>query len=107
MTTVLMDTVVSPVAESGPRGFRGFPMPESTIAERLGSLDDKTVYLIDTGFGGSYQFMRQLQDWFAKHMPSVKTIRKRKPGGPFSGSAPELWEEVKEKGNAAVLGVAG
>jgi len=80
---------------------------EYTMAERPDSLDNKTVYLIDTGFGGSSKFMIQLQQWFSEKMPSVKTVRKRKPGIPFIGSAPELWNEIREKGDAAVLGVAG
>jgi hypothetical protein len=83
------------------------PQSEYDMAERLESLDNKTVYLIDTGFGGSSRFMIQLQKWFASNLPSVKTFRKRKPGIPFMGSAPELWNEIKEKGDAAVLGVAG
>lgn len=78
-----------------------------SMAERLDSLDNKTIYLVDTGFGGSGQFMIRLQKWFAETMPTVKTIRKRKPGGPFMGNTPELWKEIKEKGDAAVLGVAG
>jgi hypothetical protein len=39
-------------------------------------------------------------------MPSVKTVRRRKPGIPFMDDANELWEEIKAKGDAAVLGVA-
>jgi hypothetical protein len=65
------------------------------------------VYLVDTGFGGSYNFMLQLQKWFAEHMPSVKTMRKRKPGNVFMDDNNTLWEEIKEKGDAAVVGVAG
>jgi hypothetical protein len=84
------------------------PRPASTeMAKRTGSLDGKTVYLVDTGYGGSYKFMIQLQKWFAEHMPSVKTIRKRKPGNVFMDDNDSLWEEIKQKGDAAVLGVAG
>ncbi len=83
------------------------PQAAYNMADRPGSLDNKTVYLVDTGFGGSSRFMIQLQQWFALNIPSVKTVRKRKPGGPLNGSAPELWTEIKEKGDAAVLGVAG
>lgn len=83
------------------------PQAEYTMADRPGSLDNKTVYLVDTGFGGSSRFMIQLQQWFADVMPSVKTVRKRKPGGPLMGSAPELYKEINEKGDAAILGVAG
>jgi hypothetical protein len=98
-----------------PEIFRTGGMPETAfmaqssydMAARPDSLDNKTIYLIDTGFGGSSKFMIQLQKYFAEVMPSVKIIRKRKPGAPFMGSAPELWNEIKQKGDAAVLGVAG
>ena len=84
------------------------PVPSSgSFARRLDTLENKTVYLVDTGFGGSYNFMLQLQKWFKDHMPSVTTIRKRKPGNVFMDDNNDLWEEIKVKGNAVVLGVAG
>lgn len=84
------------------------PVPSSgSFARRLDTLENKTVYLVDTGFGGSYNFMLQLQKWFKEHMPSVTTIRKRKPGNVFMDDNNDLWEEIKVKGNAVVLGVAG
>lgn len=83
------------------------PKTQYAMADRLDSLDNKTVYLVDTGFGGSSRFMFQLQRWFTNVLPAVKTVRKRKPGNPFMGSVPELWKEIKEKGDAAILGVAG
>ena len=43
------------------------------MAPRLDSLDGKTVYLVDPRFDDSGLFLRQVQDWFADHMPSVKT----------------------------------
>lgn len=79
----------------------------SSLAKRLDSLDGKTVYLVDTGFGGSYRFMQQLQRWMREHMPAVTTVRKRKPGGPFADDNDALWEEIKQRGDAAVLGVGG
>ena len=84
--------------------------PRSTavpLAARLDNLDGKVVYLVDTGFGGSYRFMQQLQKWFDEHMPAVTTIRKRKPGFVFADDNDELWEEIKAKGDAAVIGVGG
>jgi len=79
----------------------------ASLAGRLETLDDKVVYLVDTGFGGSYRFMQQLQRWFEEHMPSVTTIRKRKPGNVFADDTDELWDEIKTRGHAAVLGVGG
>jgi hypothetical protein len=84
------------------------PAPTSPYkAKRLDTLEGKTVYLVDTGFGGSYNFMLQLQKWFDEHMPTVKTIRRRKPGNVFMDDNNTLWEEIKDKGDAAVVGVAG
>ena len=96
-----------PAGQGGPPPMAPPPMIPATFAKRLDKLEDKTVYLVDTGFGGSYQFMLQLQKWFKEHLPSVKTVRKRKPGNVFMDDNDELWEEVKVKGNAVVLGVAG
>jgi hypothetical protein len=77
------------------------------LAKRVDTLDGKVVYLVDTGFGGSYRFMQELQRWFGEHMPSVTTIRKRKPGNVFADDTDELWEEIKTRGDAAVIGVGG
>jgi hypothetical protein len=78
-----------------------------SLAPRLDSLHGKTVYLVDTGFGGSGKFLDQVQAWFAEHMPSVTTTRRRKTGSIFRDDTKDLWHEIKEKGQAAILGVAG
>lgn len=90
-----------------PPGMGGPALSSASFAKRLDTLENKTVYMVDIGFGGGYNFMLQLQKWFAEHMPSVTTIVKRKPGQVFMDDKNDLWEEVKEKGHAVVLGVAG
>ena len=106
-------SVMSPEAgiersKSEPPPFIREPMPSPpTFTRRLDTLENKTVYMVDIGFGGGYNFMLQLQKWFNENMPSVTTIVKRKPGQVFMDDRNDLWEEVKEKGNAVVLGVAG
>lgn len=85
----------------------GPPPAPRPLAGRLETLENKKVYLVDTGFGGSYKFMLQLQKWFNEYMPSVTTIRRRKPGEVFTDDRQELWEEIKAKGDAAVIGVGG
>jgi hypothetical protein len=113
MTVEVRFSVMNPEAgvqkgTGGPPPGMAGPAPSSgSFAGRLDTLDNKTVYLVDTGFGGSYKFMLQLQKWFAEHMPSVTTIRKRKPGNVFMDDNNDLWEEIKGKGQAVVLGVAG
>ena len=76
-------------------------------ARRLDTLDNKTIYLVDTGYGGSYRFMQQLEKWLKIHIPSVNTVRKRKTGHVFADDTTDLWEEIKAKGDAVILGVAG
>jgi hypothetical protein len=127
MSTEVRYTVMSPEVgveksvEGFPTGMGGAPsamgrpplgsgaaaLSSSPFARRLDTLENKTVYLVDIGFGGGYNFMLQLQKWFAENMPSVKTIRRRKPGNVFMDDNDTLWEEVKEKGDAVILGVAG
>jgi len=91
-----------------PPGMEPSTKPVEGGVKPLGTLENKTLYLVDTGFGGSYNFMLQLQKWFAENMPSVKTIRRRKPGNVFMDDNESLWEEIKETGgDGVVLGVAG
>lgn len=84
------------------------PAPSALVfAKRLDTLENKTVYLVDIGFGGGRNFMERLQKWFAENMPSVTTVVRRKPGRVFMDEGKELWEEIKAKGHAVVIGVAG
>jgi len=111
MATLLRSAVLNPEAyrtvrsagDNAPAKARSF----STLAPRLDSLNGKTVYLVDTGFGGSGKFLDQVQAWFAEHMPSVTTVRRKKTGNIFRDDTKEVWNEIKEKGQAAILGVAG
>ncbi|UCC16003.1 MAG: hypothetical protein JSU58_06405 [Dehalococcoidales bacterium] len=76
------------------------------MAERLDALEGKTVYLVNTGFAGGREFMEELQDWFAKNRPDVKTVLKNKTTSMFTDE-PALWREIKENGDAVVFGVGG
>jgi hypothetical protein len=114
-------SVISPEAErqvmgpeSIPLGMGGPPpgVPRTvstsiTFSKRLDTLENKTIYLVDIGFGGGYNFMVQLQKWFKENLPSITTIIRRKPGRVFADDNNDLWEEVKVKGHAVILGVAG
>lgn len=105
MTKELLVSVMSPEGQKTIMGGPASTLP--SIAKRLDTLENKTVYLVDTGFGGSYKFMQQLQKWFSEHLPSVTTVRKRKSGGVFMDDTTDLWEEIKARGHAVVIGVGG
>ena len=76
------------------------------MAPRLDSLEGKTVYLVDTGFAGSKEFMEEVQDWFTRNRPSTKTELVHKKTSMFTDD-PELWAEIKKNGDAVIFGVGG
>ena len=76
------------------------------MAERLDTLEGKTVYLVNTMFAGGHEFMEELRDWFARNRPGVKTeLRDKKLG--WATDDPPLWKEIKENSDAVVFGVGG
>lgn len=111
MATLLRSAVLNPEGYRMVRAAGGDasrkPPSFSSMAPRLDNLNGKTVYLVDTGFGGSGKFLDQVQAWLAERMPSVTTVRRSKTGNIFRDDTKDLWNEIKEKGQAAILGVAG
>jgi hypothetical protein len=81
-------------------------MQGQRMAPRLDSLGGKVVYLVETGFHGAKDFMDQAAEWFARNMPSVKTVSRSTKGSIFTDD-PAMWAEIEEKGDAAIVGVGG
>ena len=90
-------TVLSPV---------GYPpkVARKTAAPRLESLDGKTIYLVDCRFDDSIELLKQVQAWFARHMPGV-TTRIISLSATYQKDDPKTWEEIKANGHAAIVGV--
>ncbi len=108
MVTRVLSAVLNPEAERTPVSEgSGAGVSSWSMAPRPDSLNGKTVYLVNQGFGGSALFMEQFQAWFAENMPAVKTVLKRKTGFIFRDDTTDLWKEIKEKGDAVIFGVAG
>jgi hypothetical protein len=84
---------------------RGYPpkVVGKRLANRLESLDGKVVYLIDCLFENSDNFMEQLRQWFAEHLPSVVT-RIIKPRDSMVDD-PDMRATIAAQGNAAIIGV--
>jgi hypothetical protein len=90
------------MAVHDPRGYAP-RVTGKTLAPRLMSLEGKRLHLVDCLFDNSEVFMRELQAWFAEHLPRVLTeiVRPR-----------ESWEDdpamrarVEREADAAILGV--
>jgi hypothetical protein len=79
------------------------------LSPRLDTLEGKTLYMVDVNWGGpdaAYSVYEEMQDWFAKNMPGVKTVIRRKKGA-YSQDDPELWKEIAKNGQAAIVGISG
>ena len=90
------------IAVHDPRGY-----PPKVIGKRLAArpetLNGKLVGLVDCLFDNSEVFMDQLKDWFAQHLPPVKTPL-IKPHASWVDD-PAMRAKVAANGDAAILGV--
>lgn len=103
-----LTAVFNPEAQRTPASEgSGAGVPSWSMAPRLDTLNGKTLYLVNQGFGGSDLFLEQFQKWFAENMPTVKTVLRRKTGFIFRDDTKDLWKEIKERGDAVIFGVAG
>jgi hypothetical protein len=79
------------------------PMP---LAPRLDTIRGKKVYIIDVGFGGGWEFLEETAGWFQRNYPDVETVLRHKKGIMFVDE-PEMWNEIKQSGDAVIFGVGG
>jgi hypothetical protein len=80
------------------------PVNRFAMAPSLSTVDGKTIYLVDTGFFGADLLLEQVQGWFQRNMPSVKTVM-RKKAGTYPEEDPKLWAEIKANGNATIMAI--
>jgi hypothetical protein len=74
------------------------------MAPRFGSLDGKTIYLVDVHFVDGDKLLQQMQAWFAQHMPKVRTVLASK-AGVYTEDDPKLFSEIRERDAAVVMAV--
>ena len=85
------------------------PVKQVSLAPRLDTLQGKTIYLVDLNYEGikGTPVMGEIEAWFTKNMPGVKTELKLKKGS-YIADDPALWKEIADSGgDGVVLGVAG
>jgi len=77
------------------------------LSPRLDTVEGKTIYIVNNQWGGpegGYQLLGEVQKWFTDNMPGVKAVLRQTKGNMFTDD-PALWQEIKEKGDAAIIGV--
>jgi hypothetical protein len=84
----------------------GYPptIEQLGMARRLDSLEGKTVYLVDCRFDDGDLLLQQMQNWLAEYMPGVRTVFVQKDGV-YTEDDPRLFEEIRQRGDAVILGV--
>jgi len=88
-------TVLNPEGQPPPINL----MP---LAPRLDTIEGKTVYLVDIKFTATQQLLEELEKLLNERYPNTTIVLKMKAGS-YAESDPELWNEIKEKGDAAII----
>jgi len=86
-----------------PRGI----MPEIQripMATRLDTLDGKTIYIVDTKFARTRDFMETLHKVLQERYPKTNWILRDKTGG-YQVDDPKLWSEIREEGHGVIMGI--
>jgi hypothetical protein len=83
-------------------------VPRLPLSPRLSSLEGKTIYMVDIGWGGpeaGYDVLQVISKRLTQDIPGIKTVVVRKKGS-YMVDDPDLWKEIKAKGQAAILGLS-
>ena len=72
------------------------------MAQRLNTLDGKTIYIVDTKYPNTKNFVNKLAEDLSAKYPKAHWVSVDKPGG-YMEDAPALWAEIKKKGDAAIV----
>jgi hypothetical protein len=79
------------------------------LGPRLDTLDGKTIYMYDIQWGGpeaAYSVYEEMQGWFSRNMPSVKTVIHRGSGW-MTEDAAFLKVITDKKVDGVIIGIAG
>jgi hypothetical protein len=86
-----------------PRGIKP-PIRRIPMAARPKTLDGKTIYIVDTRFPRTGEFVEELFSVLQEKYPKTTWVFKYKYGG-YMDDDPDLWAEIKAKGHGMILAV--
>ena len=80
------------------------PVTLKPMAERLATLEGKTIYFVNTGYIGTDRLMAVMTDWFKANYPKTNVVIKSSGGG-MTGISEAVRTELREKADAAIVGL--
>jgi len=80
------------------------PIKLKLMAPRLNTLDGKTIYVVDQGYLGTDNLLKEMIVWLEKEYPKANFVFKRL-GMSMGPEPPPLFAEIKEKGDAVIMGL--
>jgi hypothetical protein len=86
-----------------PRGIQP-PIRRIPMATRPATLDGKTIYIVDTRYPRTREFVEELFNVLKEKYPKTNWILRDKFGG-YIDDDPKLWAEIKEKGHGMIMTV--
>ena len=101
--SVFAQTPDKKIAVMNPVGIKP-PIRQIPMAERPATLDGKTIYIVDTRFPRTREFVETLVKALTERYPKTIWILKDKFGG-YMDDDPKLWAETKEKSSGVIMTV--
>ncbi len=86
-----------------PRGIQP-PIRLIPMAQRLDTLDGKTIYVVDTKYPLTKPFVQEVYNVLKEKYPKTNWVFREKIGSYFDDDH-KLWAEIKEKGNGMVMAI--
>jgi hypothetical protein len=80
------------------------PIMLASMAPRLDTMDGKKIYLVDIHFTGTQVFLEEMARVLQEKYPKSSFIYKLKAGA-YAENDATLWEEIKQNGNAVLMGI--
>jgi len=101
--TVFAQTPNKKITVMNPRGIKP-PIRQIPMADRTATLDGKTIYIVDTRFPRTREFVETLVETLAERYPKTDWVLKDKYGG-YMDDDPKLWADIKENAHGAIVTV--
>lgn len=101
--SVYAQTPSEKVTVMNPRGMKP-PIRQIPMAERPATLEGKTIYVVDTRFPRTREFVETLVETLSERYPETDWVLKDKFGG-YMDDDPNLWDYIKENAHGAIVTV--